>query len=86
MKLKLSILLLFLLVSACANNSANKDVDDSQPINVSTDFDSILSKRVIFRTHPPGGHRDPRSIHGDGSRVMTTSVECTGVIDSTQHS
>ena len=52
MKLKLSILLLFLLVSACANNSANKDVDDSQPINVSTDFDSMPNKKNIRDADP----------------------------------
>ena len=47
MKLKLSILLLFLLVSACANNSANKDVDDSQPISVSTDFENKPNKKIL---------------------------------------
>ncbi len=52
MKLKLSIFLLFLLVSACANNSANKDVDDSQPISVSTDFDNKPNKKNIRDADP----------------------------------
>ena len=52
MKLKLSILLLFILLSACANNSINKDVDEPQPISVSTDFDNIPNKKNIRDADP----------------------------------
>ena len=33
-------------MNACANNGVNEDVDEPQPVSVSTDFDN-LSKQLL---------------------------------------
>ena len=47
MKLKISILLIFLLMNACANNGVNEDIDEPQPVSVSTDFDNLSNKKIL---------------------------------------
>ena len=48
----IKLLLLFILVSACANNSVNQDSDESEIISVSTNFDNKPNKKNIRDSEP----------------------------------
>jgi len=52
MKLRVIIILSFVLISACARNGADKEKDEPQPISVSTDFDNKSNKKNIRDAEP----------------------------------
>ena len=52
MKLRFTIILMFLLINACANNTIEQNTDEPQPISVSTDFDNLSNKKNIRDAEP----------------------------------
>ena len=52
MKLRVIIILSFVLISTCARNGTDKEKDEPQPISVSTDFDNKSNKKNIRDAEP----------------------------------
>ena len=52
MKLKSIIILLFVLINACASYNENQATDEPRPVSVSTDFDNKPNKRNIRDAEP----------------------------------
>ena len=48
----IKLLLLFVLINACASNNMDKSTDEPEPISVSTDFDNKPSKKNIRDAEP----------------------------------
>ena len=43
------LLLLFLLINACASNNVDQSEEEPKPISVATDFDNKPSKKILER-------------------------------------